>query len=114
LLKAESKDSFLERLSSDHAKIESIHGEAKSMLVEAESRLEMIEAAAARGGSLTDSEVALKKLASRAAQLPLALEAAVIQEQAARELDLPLEPGNGDVTAKEKASDHLDEGSIKN
>jgi hypothetical protein len=57
------------------------------MLAEAESRLEMIEASAARGGTFADSEVALKKLAARASQLPLALEAARIHEEAVAELE---------------------------
>lgn len=86
-LKIESKKTFLEQLSADTAKLTSIHDEARQMLVEAESRLEMIEAAAARGGNLADTEVALKKLASRASQLPLALEAARIQEEAVLELE---------------------------
>lgn len=87
-LKTESSTNFLGQLKEDTEKIDSIHNEAKQMLVEAESRLEMIEAAAARGGSLADSEVALKKLASRASQLPLALEAARIHEQTIAELEL--------------------------
>lgn len=86
-LNTENAKTFLEQLSADTAKLNSIQEEAKQMLAEAESRLEMIEAAAARGGNLADTEVALKKLASRAAQLPLALEAARIQEEAVLELE---------------------------
>ena len=77
----------LEQIKADTAKLNSIHEEAKQMLTEAESRLEMIEAAGSRGGSLADTEVALKKLAARASQLPLALEAARIQEEAVMELE---------------------------
>jgi hypothetical protein len=86
-LKPESAKRFLDELRADNEKIGSIHNEAKQMLAEAESRLEMIEAAAARGGSLADTEVALKKLASRAAQLPLALEAARYHGDAIVELE---------------------------
>lgn len=86
-LKAENTAKFLEQLREDTGKIESINLEAKQMLAEAESRLEMIEASAARGGSFSDTEVALKKLAARASQLPLALEAARIQEEAIAELE---------------------------
>lgn len=86
-LKAENSKKFLEQLGEDRAKIDAIHTEAQQMLAEAESRLEMIEASAARGGSLADTEVALKKLASRAAQLPLALEAARIHDEAVAELE---------------------------
>jgi hypothetical protein len=86
-LKAENTKTFLEQVKADTAKLNSIHEEAKHMLSEAESRLEMIEAAGTRGGSLADTEVALKKLAARASQLPLALEAARIQEEAVMELE---------------------------
>jgi hypothetical protein len=50
-LKTENAKTFLEQLKTDTEKLDSIHDEAKQMLVEAESRLEMIEAAAARGGA---------------------------------------------------------------
>jgi hypothetical protein len=86
-LKPENSKRFLKELASDNEKIASIHNEAKQMLTEAESRLEMIEAAASRGGSFADTEVALKKLAARASQLPLALEAARIHEEAIVELE---------------------------
>lgn len=86
LLKAENSASFIEQAREDAVKIGSIHNDAKQMLVEAESRLQMIEAAAARGGGLADTEVALKKLAARASQLPLALEAARLREEAAAEI----------------------------
>ena len=86
-LKAENTKTFLGQLKTDSAKLNSIHEEAKQMLAEAESRLEMIEAAGARGGSLSDTEVALKKLAARASQLPLALEAARLQEEAVIQLE---------------------------
>lgn len=89
-LKAENSKTFLEQIKADSGKIDSIHTEAKQMLAEAESRLEMIEAAAARGGNLADSEVALKKLASRASQLPLALESARIHQEAVAELEADL------------------------
>lgn len=86
-LKADNSRTFLEQLRTDTEKLKSIHEEAKQMLAESESRLEMIEAAGARGGSLADTEVALKKLAARASQLPIALEAARIHEEAVVELE---------------------------
>ena len=86
-LKAENTKNFLDQLKTDTEKLQSIHEEAKQMLTESESRLEMIEAAGARGGSLADTEVALKKLAARASQLPLALEAARLQEEAVMQLE---------------------------
>jgi hypothetical protein len=47
----------------------------------------MIEAAAVRGAGLADSELALKKLSARTAELPLALESAKMAEAIRRELD---------------------------
>ena len=58
------------------------------MLVESESRLQMIEAAAMRGGGLADSELALKKLSARTSELPIALEAAKMHQEAVAELEL--------------------------
>ena len=100
-LKPENAKRFIEELKADSKKIDSIHLEAKQMLAEAESRLEMIEAAAARGGNLADTEVALKKLASRASQLPLALEAARIHEESVLELE-------------RSSTDLLNEGELEN
>mgnify|MGYP001254984682 FL=1 len=57
------------------------------MLAEAESRLQMIEAAARRQGGLADSELALKKLSARSSELPLALEAAKMSEEIRLELE---------------------------
>lgn len=99
-LKAGNTKRFLEQLKEDTAKIEAIHVESKQMLAEAESRLEMIEASAARGGTFADSEVALKKLAARASQLPLALEAARIHEEAVAELEKD-DNGLFEITGKE-------------
>jgi hypothetical protein len=57
------------------------------MLAEAETRLQMIEAAALRGGGLADSELALKKLTARTAELPIALEAAREHQEVLAELE---------------------------
>lgn len=86
-LKAVNNKNFLGQLAEDRERIEEINSEAKLMLAEAESRLQMIEAAAARGVGFSDTEVALKKLTARAAQLPLALEAARMNKEAIAELE---------------------------
>lgn len=78
---------FSDELASDVERVSKINIEAKSMLSEAEARLQMIEAAASRGGSIADSELALKKLSARAAELPLALESAKMAEEIRLELD---------------------------
>ncbi len=86
-LNKESAQKFSAEIEHDLEKIGSINDEAKLMLEEAESRLQLIEAAAARGSHLADSELALKKLSARAAELPLALEEAKMTEEIRRELE---------------------------
>lgn len=86
-LKSEKSAEFQEQIERDEKKIAGINHEAKQMLAEAETRLQMIEAAASRGNSLADSELALKKLSARSAELPLALEAAKMTEEIRLELE---------------------------
>lgn len=86
-LNKDSSEKFNAEIVSDLEKIGSINEDAKLMLAEAESRLQLIEAAAARGSHLADSELALKKLSARAAELPLALEEAKMAEEIRKELE---------------------------
>lgn len=86
-LKAENSENFLKEIKNDIDKLSGIKQEADQMKIEAESRLQMIEAAAMRGTNLVDSELALKKLSARQAELPLALEAAKMEEEIRRELE---------------------------
>jgi len=86
-LKSENSGQFQEEVTKDIHKLSSIRDEAKLMLAEAESRLHMIEAAAMRGSNIADNELALKKLTARTAELPLALEAAKMEDEIRRELE---------------------------
>jgi hypothetical protein len=86
-LRSARASEFQATIESDIEKISKISGEAKLMLAEAESRLQMIEAAASRAGGLADNELALKKLTARAAELPLALESAKMTEEIRLELE---------------------------
>lgn len=86
-LKSSRSEQFQSEIARDVEKIGRINEEAKLMLAEAESRLQMIEAAASREGSLADSQLALKKLSARTAELPLALESAKIAEEIRLELE---------------------------
>jgi hypothetical protein len=86
-LNPESSEKFNAEIARDIETISKINDEAKQMLAEAESRLQLIEAASARGSHLADSELALKKLSARAAELPLALEEAKMTEEIRRELE---------------------------
>ena len=100
-LKAENAERFTAEIVRDLEKLGSINEEAKLMLAEAESRLQMIEAAGVRGSHMADSELALKKLSSRAAELPLALEEARMAEEIRKELEA--EDDDDEEVAKETA-----------
>lgn len=86
-LKSENSSSLQEELKTDFEKLSKIKTEAEAMRVEAETRLQMIEAAARRGGNVADTELALKKLSARTSELPLALESARMEEEIRRELE---------------------------
>lgn len=86
-LKSEKSADFIEELKKDRENLDKIHKEAKEMLTEAETRLQMIEAAARRGTSFADTQLALKKLTAQSEQLPLALEAVKMEEEIRRELE---------------------------
>jgi uncharacterized integral membrane protein len=91
-LKSENSKDFQEEIKKDIDKLSSIHTEAKQMQAESETRLQMIEAAAMRGTNMADSELALKKLTARTAELPFALEAARMEDEIRKELEKePLE-----------------------
>jgi uncharacterized membrane protein (DUF485 family) len=86
-LQSENSAKFQDEIKKDVEKLESINTEANLMLAEAESRLQMIEAAALRGSGLADSELALKKLSARSSALPLALEEAKMADEIRAELE---------------------------
>jgi len=86
-LKSARAEEFLTEIMNDIEKISTINEDSKLMLAEAESRLQMIEAASSRGGSIADSQLALKKLSARTAELPLALEAVKMTEEIRKELE---------------------------
>lgn len=86
-LKSENSTNLQEELTKDLEKLNGIKNEAEAMLVESETRLQMIEAASRRGGNVADTELALKKLSARTSELPLALESARMEEEIRRELE---------------------------
>ncbi|HMT08791.1 MAG TPA: hypothetical protein PKA82_12360 [Pyrinomonadaceae bacterium] len=90
-LKASNADELKQEIGEDIERIKKISSEAKQMLAEAESRMQMIEASAVRGTKIADAEIALKKLNARASELPLALESAQMQREIYAELDKGLD-----------------------
>ncbi len=86
-LKTESSTDLQKVLQNDFQTLEKIKTEAEQMRMEAETRLQLIEAGARRGTNLADTELALKKLSSRATELPLALEALKMEDEIRKELE---------------------------
>lgn len=86
-LKTDVTADLQKELKTDAEKLKEIKTEAEQMRVEAETRLQMIEAAARRGTNFADNEFALKKLSARSAELPLALEALKMEAELKRELE---------------------------
>lgn len=86
-LKSEGSAELQKVLKDDREKLEEIKKEAEQMRVEAETRLQLIEAASRRGTNVADTELALKKLSARATELPLALEAIKMEEEIRKELE---------------------------
>ncbi|HEY0050797.1 MAG TPA: hypothetical protein VGB68_16005 [Pyrinomonadaceae bacterium] len=86
-LKSENSESLQKQLKDDQTKLDEIKTEAEQMRVQAETRLQMIEAASRRGTNFSDTELALKRLTARSAELPLALEAIKMEEEIRRELE---------------------------
>ena len=90
-LKSENSTNLQKDLQVDLEKLGKIKTEAEEMHIEAETRLQMIEAASRRGGSIADTELSLKKLSARTSELPLALasakESAKMEEEIRRELE---------------------------
>ena len=94
-LKTENSENLQNELKDDLEKLNKIKNEAEEMRIEAETRIQMIEAASRRGGSLADNELALKKLSARTQELPLALESAKMEEEIRKELEKELEKTQG-------------------
>lgn len=86
-LKNENSKSLRNELEADKTRLEKVRNEADELLIEAKTRLEMIEAAARRGGSLAGNEQSLRRLHERTADLPLALQAARAEEEVRREME---------------------------
>lgn len=89
--KVESSTDFQDELKRDFEKLSSIKTEAEQMKLEAENRLHQIEKAFRHGSNFSDTEMALKKLSARNSELPLALEAMKMEDEARRELEAELE-----------------------
>src|SRR6267154_4985054 len=72
---------LIEELTRDRARLEGVKQEGASRRAEAEARLQMIEAAASRGASWSETNYMLQRLDEGRKQVPLALENAREQQQ---------------------------------
>lgn len=68
-------------LYADRQRLEEVKMEGTERRAEAEARLQMIEAAASRGASWAETNVALQRLGANRGQLPLALETTRLEQQ---------------------------------
>ena len=75
------------QLNGDLEKFERVHAAALRHHDEAKLRLQTIEAAAARGASWTETNLALSRLNTAGEHLPLALELAKLEQEARIEID---------------------------
>jgi hypothetical protein len=74
-------ESLRAELQADRQRLEQIKMEGTERRAEAEARLQMIEAAASRGATWAETNLALQRLGANRDQLPLALESARIEQQ---------------------------------
>lgn len=94
-LQGSARDAFREDLRADRLRAESALREARSHRAEAETRLQMIEAAASRGAGADETRIALERLGLTTSQTPYALEAARLEHEARRELEAERRGGGG-------------------
>jgi hypothetical protein len=80
-------------LTIDQQRLEQIKMEGTERRAEAEARLQMIEAAASRGASWAETNLALQRLGANRDQLPLALEAARLEQQVREDVSRDLRQG---------------------
>lgn len=73
--------SLKSELITDRQRLEQIKMEGTERRAESEARLQMIEAAASRGATWAETNMALQRLGANRHQLPLALEAARLEQQ---------------------------------
>ena len=96
LLQGADTRSLQEELRTDRTRLERVRDEGAAYLAEVQARLQMIEATASRGASFAETDMALKRLGNLRDQMPLALEAARMEQQARFEVEEDLKHGGGE------------------
>jgi hypothetical protein len=96
LLQGADTRGLQEELRTDRTRLERVRDEGTAYLAEVQARLQMIEATASRGASFAETDMALKRLGNLRDQMPLALEAARMEQQARFEVEEDLKHGGGE------------------
>jgi hypothetical protein len=89
-MQGQTTQTLQEELKADRTRLDRIRQEATERRTEAEARLQMIEAAASRGQSWTETNAALQRLNATQEHLPLALEAARLDQQVREDVEKEL------------------------
>ncbi|HEV7843053.1 MAG TPA: hypothetical protein VGO69_05115, partial [Pyrinomonadaceae bacterium] len=87
LLRGTDTKALQEELRADRSRMERVRDEGATYLAEVQARLQTIEATASRGASFAETDMALKRLGNLRDQMPLALEAARMEQQARFEIE---------------------------
>ena len=93
--------SLKEELRADRERLEQVKTEGTERRAEAETRLHMIEAAASRGASWAETNMALHRLSNTHEQIPYALEAARMEQQALEESEKALRETTQQTSTKD-------------
>jgi hypothetical protein len=96
LLQGADTKGLQDELREDRTRLERVRDEGTSYLAEVQARLQMIEATASRGASFAETDMALKRLGNIREQMPLALEAARMEQQARFEIEDDLKRTGGE------------------
>jgi hypothetical protein len=95
LLRGTDTKGLQDELRADHERLLKVRDEGATYLAEVQARLQMIEATASRGASFAETDLALKRLGALRNQMPLALEAARMEQQARFEVEDDLQHTDG-------------------
>ena len=90
-----------DELRADRQRLEQIRTESSERRAEAEARLQTIEAASSRGAGWAETNIALERLSTTRDQIPLALEAARLEQQMLEESEQVMRENKQQVSTKE-------------
>lgn len=101
-IQAADTTSLRQELLADRERLEQIRTEGSERGAEAEARLQMIEAASSRGATWAETNIALHRLSATREQIPLALEAARLEQQMLEESQKVLRENEQQMLTREE------------